>query len=174
MQITFGRQSFSISAHVRSYVKSNAAHSGSILGSTDAPFSDFTSPATRNFSRNHRHYNFSSFNRWYPSFASYLFFLAHPYSLQHLIYSPLSYFLCTANTSGLYPMPQCFPTRPRMRVRIQFFILPYLSDDPLVISLAAFTVVLLFFCCTLLPNPSTIHCKKNLLGLVYMRELQKA
>jgi hypothetical protein len=43
-----------------------------------------------------------------------------------------------------------------MRVRIQFFILPYLSDDPLVISPAAFTSVLLFFCCTLPPNRPTI------------------
>jgi len=38
MQIVCGRQSVNISAHVRSYVKSSAAHSDSILGSTDAPF----------------------------------------------------------------------------------------------------------------------------------------
>jgi hypothetical protein len=38
MQITFGLQSVNISAHVHIYIKGNAAHSVSILGSTDVPF----------------------------------------------------------------------------------------------------------------------------------------
>jgi hypothetical protein len=38
MQIACGRQSVNISAQVLSYVKRNAAHSDSILGSVDAPF----------------------------------------------------------------------------------------------------------------------------------------
>jgi hypothetical protein len=72
-----------------------------------------------------------------------------------------------------------------MKVSIQFCILPHLSDDPLVISLAAFTSVLLIFLLYITPNPYTIfllyitpnpytiHCKKYLLGLVYITVLQK-
>ena len=92
-------------------------------------------------------------------FRFFTFFPLFPlYSFLHHIYSLLSFFLRTANISGLHPIMQRYTTPRRIRTKIQYSILPYLNDDSLVTSLPSHTSVI-FFCCTFSPKFSTIQCK---------------